>query len=148
LAGSIAIIQAILRVFLIACCRNALSEGIVPSFTADKPPPAWLLNTCRHIDESYQNPITLDQLANRANISKGYLCRVFKMQVGLSVVEYLTERRIQHAMHLLKNTDDKILSIALNSGFGDLSHFNRGFKKLTKINPTTYRNRGSGIDKK
>lgn len=139
--GFTAIIQAILRVFLIACCRNALSEGVVPSFTADQQPPAWLLNTCRHIDESYQNPITLDQLASRANISKGYLCRAFKTQVGVSVVEYLTERRIQHAMQLLQDTDEKILSIAFDSGFGDLSHFNRVFKKLNNLSPSAYRTR-------
>ncbi|MBT3190985.1 MAG: helix-turn-helix transcriptional regulator [Verrucomicrobia bacterium] len=140
-AGSAAIIQALLRVFLIACCRSALNEGIVPSFAADAPPPIWLLDTCRHLDEHFQNPITLDQLAGRAKISKGYLCRAFKKQLGLSVVEYLTERRIQHAAQLLQDTDDKILSVALDSGFGDLSHFNRVFKKLNNLSPSAYRTR-------
>ena len=96
---------------------------------------------CRTLDENYREPITLDHLAGRANISKGYLCRAFKKQIGLSVVEYLTERRIQHAMQLLQDTDDKILAVALDSGFGDLSHFNRVFKKLNHLSlhalPTT-----------
>jgi AraC-like DNA-binding protein len=138
-AGSAAVIRAMLRVFLIACCRSALNEGMVPSFSDDAPPPAWLLNTCRYLDETYQDPITLDRLAGRAHISKGYLCRAFKKQIGLSVVEYLTERRIQHAMQLLQDTDDKILSVALDSGFGDLSHFNRVFKKLNHLSPSAYR---------
>lgn len=138
-AGSAAVIQAMLRVFLIACCRNAINEGIVPSFSADAPPPAWLLDTCRYLDENYREPITLDQLAARAGISKGYLCRAFKKQMGLSVVEYLTERRIQHAVQLLQDTDDKILSIALDSGFGDLCHFNRVFKKCNGLSPSAYR---------
>ena len=139
--GSTAIIQAMLRVFLIACCRNALNEGMVPSFSSDAPPPAWLLATCRFMDENYRSPITLDQLADRADISKGYLCRAFKKQVSLSVVQYLTERRIQHAVQLLQETDGKILAIALDSGFGDLCHFNRVFKKQTGVSPSAYRAR-------
>ena len=141
--GSAAVIQAMLRVFLIACCRNALNEGIAPSVADDDQPPAWLLNTCRFLDENYQLPITLDQLAERVHISRGYLCRAFKKQMGLSVVEYFTERRIQHAIQLLQDTDDKILSIALDSGFNDLSHFNRVFKKLNNLSPTAYRTRFS-----
>jgi AraC-like DNA-binding protein len=138
-AGSAAVIDAMLRVFLIACCRNAMEEGIVPSLSDKAPPPAWVLDTCRYLDENYQEPITLDLLAARVHISKGYLCRAFKKQMGLSVVQYLTERRIQAAMQLLQNTDDKILSVALDAGFGDLSHFNRIFKKLTGFSPTAYR---------
>lgn len=140
-AGSAAVIDAMLRVFLIACCRNAMEEGMVPSLSDEAPPSAWVLDTYRFLDENYQSPISLDQLAARAHISKGYLCRAFKKQMGLSVVQYLTERRIQAAMQLLQNTDDKILSVALDAGFGDLSHFNRIFKRLTGLSPTVYRKR-------
>jgi len=137
--GSAVVIDAMLRVFLIACCRNAQEKGMVPSLSDKAPPPAWLLDICRHLDENYQNPISLDQLAVRAHISKGYLCRAFKKQMGLSVVEYLTERRIQAAMQMLQNTNDKILAVALDAGFGDLSHFNRIFKKLTGLSPSALR---------
>jgi AraC-like DNA-binding protein len=82
--------------------------------------------------------------AGRANISKGYLCLTFKKQIGLSIIEYLTEHRIQHAIQLLQDTDDKILSIALDSGFGDLSHFNRIFKKLNHLSPSAYRTQQTG----
>lgn len=119
--------------------QQASDKVAVPSLSAAAPPPAWLLDTCRYLDENYQSPISLDQLATRAHISKGYICRTFKKQIGLSVIEYLTERRIQAAMQLLQNTDDKILTVALDAGFGDLSHFNRIFKKLTGLSPSAHR---------
>ena len=146
--GSAVVMDAMLRVFLIACCRNAQEEGMVSSLSAEAPPPVWLLNTCRYLDENYQNPISLDLLSARASISKGYICRAFKKQIGLSVVEYLTERRIQAAMQLLQNTDDKILSVALDSGFGDLSHFNRIFKKLIGHSPTAHRKKYRQTDRR
>ena len=138
-AGTATVIDAMLRTFLVACCRNSLEQGAVPSLSAKAPPPAWLIDTCRFLEENYQDPISLDQLAARSQVSKGYICRAFKKQIGLSMVEYLTECRVQAAMRLLQNTDDKILSVALDSGFGNLSHFNRIFKKLTGRSPSEHR---------
>jgi len=138
-AGSAMVIDAMLRTFLVACCRNSIEQGAIPSLSAKAPPPAWLIDTCRFLEENYQSPISLDQLATRSQVSKGYICRAFKKQIGLSMVEYLTECRVQAAMQLLQNTDDKILSIALDSGFGNLSHFNRIFKKLTGLCPSAHR---------
>lgn len=111
----------------------------VPSLSAKAPSPAWLIDTFRFLEENYQSPISLDQLATRSQVSKGYICRAFKKQIGLSMVEYLTECRVQATMQLLQNTDDKILSITLDSGFGNLSHFNRIFKKLTGRSPSAHR---------
>ena len=50
-----------------------------------------------------------------------------------------TERRLQAAMLALRSTDDKVLAIALDCGFRDLSHFNRKFRDLVGVSPTAYR---------
>lgn len=137
--GSATVVAAMLRVFLVACCRAALELGISPSLADDALPPAWLMDICRYLDENYAEPVSLEMLAKQGRVSTGYLCRIFKKEIGLGVVDYLTERRIQTATRLLQETDDKILSIAMEAGFGDLSHFNRVFKKLTGLSPSAYR---------
>lgn len=137
--GSAMLIDAMLRTFLILCCRTALTQGITPSLPPDIALPAWLPKIRRILDEEYTEPVTLDELAHAARISKSYLCRSFKKQVGLSIVDYLTERRIQAAMQQLQQTDDKILAVALESGFGNLSHFNRVFRQRIGLTPGEYR---------
>ncbi|MEI8342045.1 MAG: helix-turn-helix transcriptional regulator [Verrucomicrobiota bacterium] len=57
-----------------------------------------------------------------------------------SVFDYLIERRIQAAMMRLRGGDEKILAVAMDCGFNDLSYFNRKFKQLVGILPTQYRN--------
>jgi AraC-like DNA-binding protein len=54
-------------------------------------------------------------------------------------VQYLNDLRIDHAKHLLETTDKQIIRISLDSGFNDLSHFNRTFKKIVGSSPSEYR---------
>lgn len=67
------------------------------------------------------------------------LCRAFKAYTGKRLFDYLIERRIQAAMHALRGTDEKVLTIALNCGFRDLAYFNRKFRQLVGVPPTAYR---------
>jgi AraC-like DNA-binding protein len=67
------------------------------------------------------------------------LCRSFKTYTGKRVFDYLIERRIQAAMVALRGSDEKVLSIAMNTGFRDLAYFNRKFKQLVGVTPTAYR---------
>jgi AraC-like DNA-binding protein len=55
------------------------------------------------------------------------------------VVGYLLQRRLQEAMLRLRGSDDKVLAIALDCGFRDLSYFNRQFKSRVGMTPTQYR---------
>jgi len=69
------------------------------------------------------------------------LCRRFKDYTGLTPFAYLAQRRIRAAMQELSNSSDKILTIALNSGFNDIGHFNRKFRELADCSPRQYRQR-------
>jgi len=60
------------------------------------------------------------------------------------VDDYLVNRRIETAMLALQSTDEKVLSIALSSGFNDLSHFNRSFKARTGQSPSAFRKTAPG----
>jgi AraC-like DNA-binding protein len=121
------------KAFLMLCCRHALQNGFVST------PPSRLESLRQQLDETYAEPHTLAALAKRARLSRTSLCRAFKAHTGKRVFDYLIERRIQAAMIALRGTDEKIVTIALNSGFRDLAYFNRKFKRLVGITPSAYR---------
>ena len=139
--GSQELIAALLKVFVITCCRAARESGIKPSVSKGQPVPRWVLDLCHYMDTGYADPITLDGLCRRSGLSRGYLCRAFKGHVGMTTGNYLLHRRMEAAMQALRGGPDKILTIAMECGFRDLSHFNRTFRKMVGRPPSAYRNR-------
>lgn len=136
-AGYEEAVQLQFKLFLILCCRHALRHGFVVNQPA---PPRPLEELRQHLDRTYAEPHTLAALAKRIRISRTSLCRAFKAYTGKRLFDYLIERRIQAAMVQLRSADDKILTVALDSGFRDLAYFNRKFKQLIGTTPTAYRN--------
>lgn len=74
-----------------------------------------------------------------ASYSPSYVVKAFKKYMNCTVIEYLTELRIQHACVLLKQTNYTTLYISSKLGYDSLSNFNRVFKKRTGKTPTQYR---------
>ena len=99
------------------------------------------------LETDYAQDLRLDYLASLAGCSPFHLCRAFKAYAGVSIGVYLTSRRLRQAMFLLSTTKAKILSVALDSGFRDITHFNRTFKKYTAITASQYR-RGQKTDRR
>lgn len=93
----------------------------------------------RLMDEHFSQPITLDWLAEQANISKFYLSRAFHRQYGLSPMHYLSKRRVEEAQHLLRRTDHSLSAIATLSGFSSPSYFSQAFRRLVGASPSEYR---------
>jgi AraC-like DNA-binding protein len=136
--GALEIIQHSFQIFLIDICRAALRHGFVRS--ASQPVPSWVERIRQEIDRNFATPHDLRTLAKRARVSVPYLCRFFKSYTGKTVIEYLVERRIQAAVWKLRETDEKIISIALTCGFNDIAYFNRVFKRIMSTTPSQYRN--------
>ena len=87
--------------------------------------------------------IKLEQIARALNVSKFHFCRRFKLETGLTFVEYLSRGRIEQAKLLLHNKNMRVSEIAYEVGFQSLTHFNRTFRKLVGSSPTEYRSRVS-----
>ena len=85
--------------------------------------------------------ITLDELAEEADMSRTYFCSVFKKLNGITPWEYINIKRIEKAKHLLRTTQKTVLEISLECGFNNLSHFNRVFLRITAQSPSDYRKR-------
>ena len=88
-----------------------------------------------HITE----PITIDDLAEYTGLSASYLSRLFKKETGVSVSDYVREKKIEKAQHLLKYCDYSLIEIANYLSFSSQSHFIQLFKEFTGMTPKKYR---------
>jgi YesN/AraC family two-component response regulator len=93
----------------------------------------------RYIDEHYSEKITLDFLSEIFYINKYYLTRLFKKQLGCTIVSYLLQVRITHAKQMLKFTDMSMEYISEECGFSDTNYFSRAFKKVEGVSPMQFR---------
>ena len=94
----------------------------------------------RYIDEHFSNPdLSLKDICSHLAISVSYFSSIFKSYTDLTFVEYLTERRVEKAKQLLKNTDKSIADISEAVGYKEPHYFSMIFKKSTGITPKNYR---------
>ena len=93
------------------------------------------------IHQEYQNRITIGLLAAECHCSESYLNHMFKKRVGVSLSTYVNKLRIEHSKLLLLETNDSMLSIALQIGFKDANYFARTFRQLIGIQPSEFRRR-------
>ena len=91
------------------------------------------------IRNDYSKQLTLDDLANEAQLNKQYFCRAFKQVTGKTPIDYLNYYRIECAAEQLSLSYLSITDIALACGFNDLSYFNRLFKRNKGVTPSNYR---------
>lgn len=92
-----------------------------------------------YIDTNHQKNMTLDELSKKGNISKFYLCRIFRDVLRMSPIEYINKIRIEKATEFLRNTNMSISDIAFECGFNDVSYFIKIFKTFMKTTPLKYR---------
>jgi AraC family transcriptional regulator len=92
-----------------------------------------------YIDRNFTQPLSLDCISDDTHISKYYLSRLFRSYTGMSVFEYITERRISLARELLTNTDGSVAVVAGECGFDSISYFCHTFKRLEGMSPLAFR---------
>lgn len=83
--------------------------------------------------------LTLNLLARRTTTPARQISRAVNLTRGCNVSQWINGFRIQHAQHLLRDTEDPVTSVMLASGFITKSNFNREFTRVTGMNPTDYR---------
>lgn len=92
-----------------------------------------------YIRKNYRNKLTIDDIAQEVYLSPCYVSRIFKQGLGCTLMEYLTQIRVEEAKTLLKNPKYNIMQVAEESGFEDPGYFTRVFKKLEGITPSRYK---------
>ena len=85
--------------------------------------------------------ITVAVLAEYTGLSESYLSRVFKQNLGISISDYIRQKKIEKATHLLRYSDKSIIDIANYLSFSSQSHFIQTFENFTGMTPKKYRNK-------
>ena len=100
-----------------------------------------LLEIFDYIDSHLDEEITLQDLAKLVNLSPNYLSHLFKKLNGTSLWEYITAKRIERAVRLIRSRENDLtmLDIALQCGFNNTVNFNKAFKKHKGITPRELR---------
>ncbi|WP_125154600.1 response regulator transcription factor [Clostridium rectalis] len=99
-----------------------------------------LLPVLEYINENHGEDITLEKAASISNLSIYYFSKLFKKEMGMTFITYVTKFKIGRAKELLKNTDVPIVQIASQLGYYECGYFTKVFKKIEGITPSEYRN--------
>ncbi|MEQ8307270.1 MAG: AraC family transcriptional regulator [Hoeflea sp.] len=91
-----------------------------------------------YVDANLAGPISLEDLAAEAGLSRYHFNRAFKADMGESPYQYVLRRRIEHARLLLEERRLSLGEVAAAVGFRDASYFQRAFKARTGMNPSEF----------
>ena len=91
------------------------------------------------IDSDLAADLSLRSLAANQGVSAGYLSSLFKRETGKTVSEYIREKRMKHAAHLLSTTRLQIQTVAMHCGIMDVQYFSKQFKREVGMSPKEYR---------
>ncbi len=100
--------------------------------------PGALRRVISYVEDHYETPIRLDDLARLANVSRFHFARMFKASTGLTAMEYLEQTRLTRAQALIRTGRFSLASIASSVGFSDQSHFTRRFGRFVNCTPAVY----------
>jgi len=101
--------------------------------------PSKVADLLGYIQLNLGQPLKVRQLANMVNQHPDYLSRLFLKLTGERLLSYVHTRRIERAQYLMVTTDMSLSQIAEATGFDNLPHFSKVFKKKTSLTPGKYR---------
>ena len=127
-----------------ALLTDILVAGIIRHANQDPQPllPSYLAEARILFDHHFEENYSLDELAMRFHVSKYRFCREFGTAFGETPLQYLNQKRIKVAKHLLLTTSLKIHEVGSAVGIDNTNHFISLFKKYTGLTPLVYRQTG------
>lgn len=94
-----------------------------------------------YIQQNFTGKILLKEFGEQFHLSEKYISRYFKEHFHITISQYVTYLRLEHAKHLLQDTDIPVTEVAMQSGYQNVSYFIRSFKKTYGMSPLKYRNK-------
>jgi AraC-like DNA-binding protein len=103
------------------------------------PPARHLLRAKDLADARFFEPLSVEDLAAAAGLSRAHFSREFRRAFGISPHAYLLTRRLERAAALLRNTDNSVAEVCLAVGLQSIGSFTTSFKRTYGLSPTAYR---------
>jgi AraC family transcriptional regulator len=103
--------------------------------------PKTLLRAIERLRSDCDADVSLAALAAEAGLSRFHFCRAFKESTGLAPHAWLRQHRLEQAMHMLRDSDASVMSVAAALGYASQTAFAAGFRKLTGETPSDWRRR-------
>lgn len=105
----------------------------------ETPDNVYISKSIEYIKINYQNPVTVQDIADYVCLNRSYLTTIFKKNVGVSPQQFLMKYRITKAAEMLTDTDYSLENIACSCGYGNSLSFSKAFKKVTSLSPSRFR---------
>ncbi len=100
-----------------------------------------IVNIKNYIEESLFGEISVSEIARIFNYNEKYIGKLFKEEEGVGMLEYINTKRLDKSCELLKLSSKTVIEVARQTGFNNVTYFNRLFKKRFGKTPTEYRNK-------
>jgi AraC-like DNA-binding protein len=112
---------------------------VVTTSLAGPPPARWLARAKDLADARYFEPLTVDDLAREAGLSRAHFSTEFRRAFGEPPHVYLLTRRLERAAALLRDTDRSVAVICMDVGLSSVGSFTTSFSRMFGLSPTAYR---------
>ena len=100
-------------------------------------------SACSYIERHLEGELSLASLAAYAGYTEYYFSKKFKREVGITLAEYIREKRLKKAAMLLRSTELDVQQIAMRMQFCSQSYFTDSFRKQFGVSPSKYRKEGN-----
>ena len=97
-----------------------------------------VIKILNYIDNNLYKKITIDELSSIFHYNKDYIMRLFKREIGFTIVDYINRKRIFNSLQAYKFKDLSILKISINYGFYSQEYYCETFHKIMGVSPSTY----------
>ena len=98
-----------------------------------------VLEVLKYIENNLNNSIKIEMLANEFHYDRSHLSRSFKKITNISLIDYINERKVIKSIDYVVNTDEKMLKVAIISGFNSLEYFSETFYRVISFGPSSLR---------
>jgi AraC family transcriptional regulator len=139
LPAPVATVWEELSVELAGCALQLTAETQHRATTLAPGAVARVTRAVRMMDRDPSVPLALKDVAQQAGLSTYHFLRVFEQLTGITPYQYLRRARLRNAAVRLAESRAKVLDVALDCGFGDISNFNHAFRAEFGVSPRAYR---------
>ena len=115
------------------------SDALTASESTSPTTSLSVVRMCDFIAARFLDEIGAADLAAAAGLQPKYAMNLFRRSTGMTLIKYLTLLRLSRAQAMLMNGRDSILQIAMDSGFGSMSAFNKAFRQVAGMPPSEFR---------